>query len=166
RIIEGMLIAAYTVGADKGIFYIRAEYPLAVTRIKTAIDLAREKGFTGKEIAGSTFTLDISVFEGAGAFVCGEETALIASIEGERGFPKQRPPYPAISGLHGLPTLVNNVETLSQVSYIVKHGARHYAGVGTEKSKGTKVFALAGKINRGGLIEVPMGITLNQIIHH
>ncbi|GHT27477.1 NADH-quinone oxidoreductase subunit F [Bacteroidia bacterium] len=164
RIIEGMLIAAYAAGADKGIFYIRAEYPLAVTRIKTAIDLAREKGFIGEDIAGSNFSFDISVFEGAGAFVCGEETALIASIEGERGFPKQRPPYPAISGLHGLPTLVNNVETLSQISYIVKHGAAHYAEVGTEKSKGTKVFALAGKINRGGLIEVPMGITLNQII--
>jgi NADH-quinone oxidoreductase subunit F len=164
RIIEGMLIAAFAVGADRGIFYIRAEYPLAVARIKTAIDLAREKGFVGSQIAGSDFSFEISVFEGAGAFVCGEETALIASIEGERGFPKQRPPYPAVSGLHGLPTLVNNVETLSQVPYIVKHGAEHYAGVGTTGSKGTKVFALAGKINRGGLIEVPMGITLNQII--
>jgi NADH-quinone oxidoreductase subunit F len=164
RIIEGMLIAACAVGADKGIFYIRAEYPLAVARIRTAIDLAREKGFVGARIAGSGFSFDISVFEGAGAFVCGEETALIASIEGDRGFPRQRPPYPAVSGLNGLPTLVNNVETLSQVPYIVKYGAGHYAQVGTEKSKGTKVFALAGKINRGGLIEVPMGITLNQII--
>jgi NADH-quinone oxidoreductase subunit F len=164
RIVEGMLIAAYAVGADKGIFYIRAEYPLAVARIRTAIDLAREKGFIGTRIAGSGFSFDISVFEGAGAFVCGEETALIASMEGDRGFPRQRPPYPAVSGLNGLPTLVNNVETLSQAPYIVKHGAGHYAQVGTENSKGTKVFALAGKINRGGLIEVPMGITLNQII--
>ncbi|MDR1887660.1 MAG: NAD(P)H-dependent oxidoreductase subunit E [Prevotellaceae bacterium] len=164
RIIEGMLIAAYAVGADRGVFYIRAEYPLAVARIRTAIDLAREKGFVGSQIAGSDFSFDISVFEGAGAFVCGEETALIASIEGDRGFPKQRPPYPAVSGLHGLPTLVNNVETLSQVPYIVKNGDEHYARVGTAGSKGTKVFALAGKINHGGLIEVPMGITLNQII--
>ncbi|MDR0714246.1 MAG: NAD(P)H-dependent oxidoreductase subunit E [Bacteroidales bacterium] len=164
RIIEGMLIAAYAVGADKGIFYIRAEYPLAVARIRTAIDLTREKGFIGTQIAGSEFSFEVSVFEGAGAFVCGEETALIASIEGDRGFPRQRPPYPAVSGLNGLPTLVNNVETLSQTPYIVKYGAAHYAQVGTKNSKGTKVFALAGKINRGGLIEVPMGITLNQII--
>jgi NADH-quinone oxidoreductase subunit F len=159
-----MLIAAYAVGADKGIFYIRAEYPLAVTRIKTAIDLCRQSGLIGQHIAESDFSFDMTVFEGAGAFVCGEETALIASIEGERGFPKQRPPYPAIQGLNALPTLVNNVETLSQISYIVNHGAAHYSSVGTEKSKGTKVFALAGKINHGGLIEVPMGITLNQII--
>ncbi|KAA6300495.1 MAG: NADP-reducing hydrogenase subunit HndC [Candidatus Ordinivivax streblomastigis] len=164
RIIEGMLIAAYAVGADKGIFYIRAEYPLAVTRIKKAIELAKERGLIGKNIAGSDFSFDITVFEGAGAFVCGEETALIASIEGDRGFPKQRPPYPAVQGLNALPTLVNNVETLSQIPYIIKHGAENYCRVGTEKSKGTKVFALAGKINHGGLIEVPMGITLNQII--
>jgi NADH-quinone oxidoreductase subunit F len=164
RIIEGVLIAAYAVGADKGVFYIRAEYPLAVTRIKTAIDLCRQKGWIGQGIAGSSFSFDVAVFEGAGAFVCGEETALIASIEGGRGFPRQRPPYPAIQGLHARPTLVNNVETLSQVAYIVKHGAEHYASVGTQKSKGTKVFALAGKINHGGLIEVPMGITLRMII--
>jgi NADH-quinone oxidoreductase subunit F len=164
RIIEGMIIAAYAVGADRGIFYIRAEYPLAVTRIRTAIELAKEKGLIGHNISGSRFSFDINVFEGAGAFVCGEETALIASIEGDRGFPKQRPPYPAVSGLNGLPTLVNNVETLSQIAYIVKHGYEHYARVGTANSKGTKVFALAGKINHGGLIEVPMGITLHQII--
>ena len=164
RVIEGMLIAAYAVGADQGVFYIRAEYPLAVARIKTAIDLCREQGWIGRRIGGSDFSFDISVFEGAGAFVCGEETALIASIEGNRGFPRQRPPYPAVQGLHGRPTLVNNVETLSQVAYIVKHGAAHYALTGTENSKGTKVFALAGKINHGGLIEVPMGITLRQII--
>jgi NADH-quinone oxidoreductase subunit F len=164
RIIEGMLIAAYAVGADSGIFYIRAEYPLAVSRIRSAIGLATERGLIGRHVCGSDFSLDISVFEGAGAFVCGEETALIASIEGDRGFPRQRPPYPAISGLRGLPTLVNNVETLSQVPYIIRHGAEHYASTGTAGSKGAKVFALAGKINRGGLIEVPMGITLNRIV--
>jgi NADH-quinone oxidoreductase subunit F len=165
RIIEGMLIAAYAVGADRGIFYIRAEYPLAVTRIRSAIELCRDRGLTGQHIAGSDFSFDITVFEGAGAFVCGEETALIASIEGDRGFPRQRPPYPAIRGLQALPTLVNNVETLSQVSWIIRHGAETYSRVGTEKSKGTKVFALAGKISHGGLIEVPMGITLHQIVN-
>ncbi len=164
RIIEGMLIAGYAVGADKGIFYIRAEYPLAVTRIRTAINLCRERNLIGEHIAGSGFSFDISIFEGAGAFVCGEETALIASIEGERGFPTQRPPYPAEEGLHGKPTLVNNVETLSQIPYIIRNGAGCYNKIGTKGSKGTKVFALAGKIRHGGLIEVPMGITLNQII--
>jgi NADH-quinone oxidoreductase subunit F len=164
RIIEGMIIAGYAVGADKGIFYIRAEYPLAVVRIRTAIKLCRERKLLGRNVAGSGFSFDISVFEGAGAFVCGEETALIASIEGERGFPKQRPPYPAVEGLNGKPTLVNNVETLSQIPYIIRNGAGCYNRIGTEGSKGTKVFALAGKIRHGGLIEVPMGITLNQII--
>jgi NADH-quinone oxidoreductase subunit F len=164
RVIEGMLIAACAVGADKGIFYIRAEYPLAVERVKKALELCREKGLVGQSITGSRFSLDVSVFEGAGAFVCGEETALIASIEGDRGFPRQRPPYPAVSGLNGFPTLVNNVETLSQIAYIVRHGAETYCKTGTEKSKGTKVFALAGKINHGGLIEVPMGITIRQIV--
>lgn len=165
RIIEGMLIAGYAVGADKGIFYIRAEYPLAVVRIRTAIELCRAQNLIGEHIAGSNFSFDISIFEGAGAFVCGEETALIASIEGERGFPKQRPPYPAIEGLYGKPTLVNNVETLSQIPYILRNGADYYHRIGTEHSKGTKVFALAGKVRHGGLIEVPMGVTLNQIIH-
>ncbi|MDR0972590.1 MAG: NAD(P)H-dependent oxidoreductase subunit E [Prevotellaceae bacterium] len=164
RIIEGMLIAGYAVGADKGIFYVRAEYPLAVTRIRTAIQLCREQNLIGEHICESSFSFDISVFEGAGAFVCGEETALIASIEGERGFPKQRPPYPAIAGLHGKPTLVNNVETLSQIPYIIRKGAEQYSQIGTAGSKGTKVFALAGKIRHGGLVEVPMGITLNRII--
>lgn len=164
RVIEGMIIAGYAVGAAKGIFYIRAEYPLAVTRIRTAIELCRERNLVGNNIAGSNFSFDISIFEGAGAFVCGEETALIASIEGERGFPKQRPPYPAVEGLDGRPTLVNNVETLSQIPYIVRNGSEYYNQVGTQGSKGTKVFALAGKIRHGGLIEVPMGITLNQII--
>lgn len=163
RIIEGMIIAGYAVGADKGIFYIRAEYPLAVTRIRTAIELCRERNMIGKDIVGSNFSFEISIFEGAGAFVCGEETALIASIEGERGFPKQRPPYPAIEGLRACPTLVNNVETLSQIPYIIKN-PDDYKKIGTPGSKGTKVFALAGKIRHGGLIEVPMGITLNQII--
>ncbi|MDR3297528.1 MAG: NAD(P)H-dependent oxidoreductase subunit E [Prevotellaceae bacterium] len=164
RVIEGMLIAAYAVGASQGIFYIRAEYPLAVSRIRAAIALCRERGMIGGHIFGSDFSLQLSVFEGAGAFVCGEETALIASIEGSRGFPKQRPPYPAECGLFGQPTLVNNVETLSQIPYILRRGAEHYALVGTPTSKGTKVFALAGKVRHGGLIEVPMGITLNQIV--
>ncbi|MDR2920436.1 MAG: NAD(P)H-dependent oxidoreductase subunit E [Tannerella sp.] len=164
RVIEGMILAGYAVGATKGLFYIRAEYPLAVVRIRTAIELCRERNLIGENIAGSNFSFDVSIFEGAGAFVCGEETALIASIEGERGFPKQRPPYPAVEGLNGCPTLVNNVETLSQIPYIVRNGADYYNQIGTEGSKGTKVFALAGKIRHGGLIEVPMGITLNQII--
>ena len=164
RIIEGILIAGYAVGATKGIFYIRAEYPLAVSRIRTAIQVCYERNLLGENIAGTNFSFHISVFEGAGAFVCGEETALIASIEGARGFPKLRPPYPAVEGLNGCPTLVNNVETLSQIPYIFKNSAEHYAQIGTLSSKGTKVFALAGKIRHGGLIEVPMGITLNQII--
>jgi len=164
RVIEGMIIAGYAVGAGRGIFYIRAEYPLAVARIRKAIELCCERNLAGDNIAGSDFSFHISVFEGAGAFVCGEETALIASIEGERGFPKQRPPYPAVKGLHGHPTLVNNVETLSQAPYIVLHSADTYAQIGADTSKGTKVFALAGKIRHGGLIEVPMGITLNRII--
>ena len=164
RIIEGMLIAGYAVGAGKGIFYIRAEYPLAVSRIDSAIKICRENKIIGKNIFNSGFSFEVEVFEGAGAFVCGEETALIASIEGERGFPKQRPPYPAVEGLFGLPTLVNNVETLSQIPYIIRYGSENYCLTGTENSKGTKVFALAGKVRHGGLIEVPMGITLNRII--
>ncbi len=164
RVIEGMILAGYAVGANKGIFYIRAEYPLAVKRIEKALELCVERNLLGKHIHGSDFCFDISIFEGAGAFVCGEETALIASIEGERGFPKQRPPYPAVEGLHGKPTLVNNVETLSQIPYIIRNGSEHYSKIGTNGSKGTKVFALAGKIKNGGLIEVPMGITLNQVI--
>lgn len=164
RVIEGMIIAGYAVGARKGIFYIRAEYPQAVIRTRKAIELCWEKGLLGEKLFGSDFSFDITIFEGAGAFVCGEETALIASIEGQRGFPRQRPPYPAIEGLFGCPTLINNVETLSQISYIIRHGAEAYRTIGTEKSPGTKVFALAGKVCHGGLIEVPMGTTLNQII--
>lgn len=164
RVIEGMIIAGYAVGARKGIFYIRAEYPQAVIHTRKAIELCREKGLLGEKLFGSDFSFDITIFEGAGAFVCGEETALIASIEGQRGFPRQRPPYPAVEGLFGCPTLINNVETLSQISYIIRHGAEAYRTIGTEKSPGTKVFALAGKVCHGGLIEVPMGTTLNQII--
>lgn len=164
RVIEGLIIAAYAVGAGEGIFYIRAEYPQAVIRIRKALDMCRQKGMLGENILGTDFSFDIRVFEGAGAFVCGEETALIASIEGKRGFPHLRPPYPAQSGLFGKPTLINNVETLSQISYIIRKGADEYVKVGTEGSRGTKVFALAGKVNHGGLIEVPMGTTLRQIV--
>lgn len=164
RVIEGMVIAGYAVGACEGIFYIRAEYPQAVIRIRKALDMCRQKELLGKQIFGTDFLFDIRVFEGAGAFVCGEETALIASLEGKRGFPSLRPPYPAQQGLNGRPTLINNVETLSQIPYIIRHGADEYAKVGTSGSRGTKVFALAGKVNHGGLIEVPMGTTLRQIV--
>ena len=164
RVIEGMTIAAYAVGASQGIFYIRAEYPQAVIRITKALEMCREAGLLGSNILGSNFSFDIEVFKGAGAFVCGEETALIASMEGERGFPRQRPPYPAEHGLFGFPTLINNVETLSQIPYIVRRGVEEYRKVGTDMSKGTKVFALAGKVRHGGLIEVPMGTTIRQIV--
>jgi len=164
RVIEGMLIAGYAVGATTGYFYIRAEYPLAVTRIRQALEICRESGIIGRNIFGSSFSFDINLYEGAGAFVCGEETALIASIEGKRGFPELRPPYPAEAGLWNAPTLVNNTETLALVSWIIRKGAAAFNRLGTEKSKGTKVFALAGKINRGGLIEVPMGITIREIV--
>lgn len=164
RVIEGMVIAGYAVGACEGIFYIRAEYPQAVIRIRKALDMCRQKELLGKQIFGTDFSFDIRVFEGAGAFVCGEETALIASLEGKRGFPSLRPPYPAQQGLNGRPTLINNVETLSQIPYIIRHGADEYAKVGTSGSRGTKVFALACKVNHGGLIEVPMGTTLRQIV--
>jgi NADH-quinone oxidoreductase subunit F len=164
RIIEGMAIAARAVGAHEGIFYIRAEYPLAVKRIREALARCQERGFLGDSVMGSGFRLHLSVKEGAGAFVCGEETALLASLEGERGMPRLRPPYPADHGLWGKPTLVNNVETYALVSWIFRHSAEAFAALGTEKSKGTKVFALAGKIRRGGLIEVPMGVTIRQIV--
>ena len=164
RVIEGMVIAGYAVGASEGVFYIRAEYPQAVIRIRKALDMCRQKGLLGDHVLGTDFRFDIRVFEGAGAFVCGEETALIASMEGRRGFPHLRPPYPAQKGLNGRPTLINNVETLSQIAYIIHHGAEAYTQVGTKGSPGTKVFALAGKVNHGGLIEVPMGTTLRQIV--
>jgi NADH-quinone oxidoreductase subunit F len=164
RIIEGMIIAAYAVGADEGYFYIRAEYPLAIERITQALDNCRQRGFIGGEIIKKGFSLDLKIMPGAGAFVCGEETALIASIEGRRGMPSLRPPYPAQSGLWGKPTLINNVETYASVPWIIRNGPETFAGLGTESSKGTKVFALAGKVDRVGLIEVPMGISIRQII--
>jgi NADH:ubiquinone oxidoreductase subunit F (NADH-binding) len=164
RVIEGMVIAGFATDSSEGIFYIRAEYPLAVTRIRLALKLCYENKILGKNIFGSEFSFNISVFEGAGAFVCGEETALIASLEGKRGMPHLRPPYPAVKGFREQPTLVNNVETLTLVPWIITNGADKFKSVGTEKSKGTKVFALAGKISKGGLIEVPMGITIRKIV--
>jgi len=164
RVIEGMLIAGFATGASEGIFYIRAEYPLAVLRVNNALKLCREKGIIGEKIFNTGFSFNISVFEGAGAFVCGEETALIASLEGKRGTPHLRPPYPAEKGFRGKPTLVNNVETLSLIPWIINNGAEAFNAIGTDKSKGTKVFSLAGKIAKGGLIEVPMGITIREII--
>lgn len=165
RVIEGIIIAAYCVGAEKGELYIRREYPLALRRIREALQKISERGYLGKNILGSGFDFEIHIMEGAGAFVCGEETALLESIEGKRGFPRTRPPYPALKGLWGKPTLVNNVETYACVAWIVREGAEAFAALGTEKSRGTKVFSLAGKIARGGLIEVPMGITINEIIN-
>jgi len=164
RIIEGVAIAACAVGADEGYFYIRAEYPLAVKRMSEALDKCREAGYLGRNIFGTDFSLDLKIIPGAGAFVCGEETALMASIEGRRGMPRIRPPYPVQSGLWDKPTLINNVETYAAVSWIMRSGAGEFAKLGTEASKGTKVFALAGKIARGGLIEVPMGISIREII--
>jgi len=164
RVIEGIIIAAYAVGANEGRLYIRAEYPLAVERIREGIKIYREKGILGQNILGSDFSFDMEIFEGAGAFVCGEETALIASIEGKRGIPQLRPPYPAEKGLWNQPTLINNTESFSLVPWILKNGSDKFNEIGTDKSKGTKVFALAGKIKRGGLIEVPMGISIRQIV--
>ncbi len=164
-VLEGMAICAYTVGAQNAYIYCRAEYPLAVKRLKKAIADAEEMGFLGDNIFNKGFSLHIVLKEGAGAFVCGEETALIASIEGKRGMPRLRPPFPAQSGLWEKPTNINNVETFASVAWIINHGAAAYAAYGTEKSKGTKVFALAGKIKNTGLIEVPMGITLREIIY-
>jgi NADH:ubiquinone oxidoreductase subunit F (NADH-binding) len=163
-VIEGMMIAGYAIGASKGYFYIRAEYPLAIDRVQKAIDQCYEYGILGKTIFQSEFNFDVEIRLGAGAFVCGEETALIASIEGKRGYPKPRPPYPAERGLWNRPTVINNVETLANIPYIILNGGDSYASVGTEKSKGTKVFALTGKIKKPGLAEVPMGITLREII--
>jgi len=165
RVIEGMIIAAYAVGASQGLFYIRAEYPLAVKRIREAIRICEEDGLLGHNIPGSDFSFSVKLFEGAGAFVCGEETALIASVEGKRGLPQLRPPYPAIKGLFGKPTLINNTETFATIPWIIRKGSEAFGAIGTNNSKGTKVFALAGKINRGGLIEVPMGITIRRIIY-
>jgi NADH-quinone oxidoreductase subunit F len=164
-VLEGMMICAYAIGADEGYIYVRAEYPKAVQRLKHSIREALAKGFLGKNIFGSPFNFSIKIKEGAGAFVCGEETALIASIEGKRGMPRFRPPFPAQSGLWGKPTNINNVETFANITWIIMNGAEAFASMGTENSKGTKVFALAGKIERGGLAEVPMGISINEIVY-
>ena len=164
RVIEGLAVAAVAVGAHEGLFYVRHEYPLAVRRLRAAMAELEKRGWLGPTLLGAAFPLRLSLVEGAGAFVCGEETALIASVEGRRGMPRLRPPFPAESGLWGRPTLINNVETLAVVPWIIRHGAEKFAALGTAKSKGTKVFALAGKVRRGGLIEVPMGTTLRQIV--
>jgi NADH-quinone oxidoreductase subunit F len=164
-VLEGMVIAAYAIQANQGVIYCRAEYPLAIKRLNIALDQAREKGYLGKNIFGiEGFDFDIYIKEGAGAFVCGEETALIASVEGERGMPRRRPPFPAVSGLWKKPTNINNVETYANIPWIILNGAAAYAAYGTEKSKGTKVFALAGKVNHSGLVEVPMGMTIRDVI--
>jgi NADH:ubiquinone oxidoreductase subunit F (NADH-binding)/Pyruvate/2-oxoacid:ferredoxin oxidoreductase delta subunit/(2Fe-2S) ferredoxin len=163
-LLEGMLIAAYTLGATKGFIYIRAEYPLAIVRLKSAIDEIRALNLLGENILGSDFSFDIKIKEGAGAFVCGEETALMASIEGRRGMPRTRPPFPAVSGLWGKPTAINNVETLGTLPNILRNGAAWYNQYGTETSKGTKTFSLVGKVRRTGLIEVPLGTSLRQVI--
>lgn len=163
-VLEAMTIAGYTVGASKGFIYIRAEYPLAIERLNTAMKQAREYGLLGDNILGTDFNFDIEIRLGAGAFVCGEETALLASIEGKRGMPIPRPPFPAVKGLWGKPTVINNVETWANIPVILLKGAKWFNSIGTETSKGTKVFALTGKINNSGLIEVPMGTTLREII--
>jgi bidirectional [NiFe] hydrogenase diaphorase subunit len=165
QVLEGMIIAAYAVGASRGYFYIRGEYPIAIDRIRRAIRQARRHGILGKSVLGTDFSFNADVRIGAGAFVCGEETALMLSIEGKRGMPRMRPPYPTTSGLWGYPTVINNVETLACVPAIITRGADWFAAIGTEKSKGTKVFALAGQLNNTGLIEVPMGITLREIVY-
>ncbi len=165
RVLEGMLIAAYAVGASEGFIYVRAEYPLAIKRLKTAIRQAERLGLLGTNICGTRFSFRIDLRLGAGAFVCGEETALIASVEGKRGTPRPRPPYPAVAGLLGQPTLINNVETFANVAPIIRNGGAWYAEIGTEKSKGTKVFALAGRVQNTGLVEVPMGIILRDIVY-
>ncbi len=164
RLVEGMAIAAYAIGASKGYVYIRAEYPLAIERLKEAMKVAREVGLLGHNILGSGFDFDIKIKEGAGAFVCGEETALINSIEGKRGMPRPRPPYPASRGLFGKPTVINNVETLANLPILMRNGAEWFASVGTAGSKGTKVFALSGKVTNTGLVEIPMGTTIRQIV--
>ncbi|MBR1444480.1 MAG: NADH-quinone oxidoreductase subunit NuoF [Firmicutes bacterium] len=164
-VIEGMVIAGYAIGASNGYFYVRAEYPIAVNRLRIAIRQARELGLLGENILGSDFSFDCHIRLGAGAFVCGEETALLNSIQGRRGMPRPRPPFPAVKGLWDKPTIINNVETLACVPFILREGAEKFANVGTERSKGTKVFALGGKVNNVGLVEVPMGTTLRELIY-
>ena len=165
RVLEGMLIAAYAVGSSDGYIYVRSEYPLAVKRLKTAIRQAERAGLLGANICGTRFSFKVDLRLGAGAFVCGEETALIASVEGKRGTPRARPPYPAMQGFLGQPTLINNVETFANIAPIIRNGGDWYAQIGTEKSKGTKVFALAGRVQNTGLVEVPMGITLREMVY-
>ncbi len=164
-VIEGMIIGAYAIGADEGYIYVRAEYPLAIKRLETALTQAREYGFLGENIFGSGFNFDLHIKKGAGAFVCGEETALMASIEGKRGMPRPKPPFPSVSGLWGKPTNINNVETFGNVAHILRGGAEQYRSIGTETSTGTKVFALTGKIANTGLVEVPMGMSLREVIY-
>ncbi|MCJ7856467.1 NADH-quinone oxidoreductase subunit NuoF [Lachnospiraceae bacterium NSJ-143] len=164
-VIEGMLIAAYAMGSDEGIVYVRAEYPLAIVRLTNAINQAKEKGFLGKNIFGSDFSFDIRIKAGAGAFVCGEETALIASLEGERGMPRLKPPFPAQKGYWQKPSNINNVETYANVAWIIANGGEKFAAMGTPNSKGTKVFALTGKIKNGGLVEIPMGAKIRDVIY-
>jgi NADH:ubiquinone oxidoreductase subunit F (NADH-binding)/NAD-dependent dihydropyrimidine dehydrogenase PreA subunit len=163
-IVEGMIIGAYAIGAQKGFYYIRAEYPLAIKRIQNAIDICRANRLLGENIMDSGWSFDIEIRLGAGAFVCGEETALIRSIEGKRGQPKLRPPYPAVKGLWKRPTIINNVETFANITAIINHGGDWFASVGTEASGGTKVFALAGKVKHTGLVEVPLGTPLKQVV--
>jgi len=165
-VIEGMIIAGYAIGAEHGYIYCRAEYPLAIKRINIALSEAKKNGFLGKNILKKGFSFNITIKEGAGAFVCGEETALIASIEGERGMPTSRPPFPAESGLDGKPTVINNVETLANIRHIINRGSEWFLSIGTEKSRGTKVFALAGKVKNTGLVEVAMGMTLRELIYN
>jgi len=165
RVLEGMLIAGYAVGASEAYIYVRAEYPLAIKRLRNAIRQAERVGLLGSNICGTRFSFKIDVRLGAGAFVCGEETALIASVEGKRGTPRPRPPYPAMEGLFGQPTLINNVETFANIAPIIRNGGEWYAKIGTEKSKGTKVFALAGRVENTGLVEVPMGISLREMVY-
>lgn len=165
RLLEGMAIGAYAIGAEEGIIYVRAEYPLAIKRLDIAINQARDAGYLGKKIFGSNFNFDIRIKAGAGAFVCGEETALIASLEGERGMPRLKPPFPAQKGYWGQPTNINNVETFANVPWIIRKGGAAFAAYGTDRSKGTKVFALTGKIKKGGLVEVPMGMPIREIIY-
>ncbi|MFQ6819396.1 MAG: NADH-ubiquinone oxidoreductase-F iron-sulfur binding region domain-containing protein [Blautia sp.] len=164
-VLEGMIIGGFAAGATEGIIYCRAEYPLAIARLEIAMEQAREKGFLGKNLFGTDFNFDIRIKAGAGAFVCGEETALIASLEGERGMPRLKPPFPAAKGYWKLPTNINNVETYANVAWIISNGGEAFAAKGSEKSNGSKVFALAGKIKKGGLVEVPMGMTLREVIY-
>jgi NADH:ubiquinone oxidoreductase subunit F (NADH-binding) len=163
-VIEGMLIAAYAIGADEGFIYVRAEYPIAIQHLNIALEQAEELKLLGENILDTGFNFRITLKEGAGAFVCGEETALIASIEGERGMPRPRPPFPARQGIWDKPTCINNVETLANIPGIILHGAEKYTRVGTEKSAGTKIFSLAGKINNTGLVEVPIGTPIRELV--